>query len=157
MKLLIKQRVFSWTDTYDVYDEAGETKYYIKGEALSLGHRLHVYDAGRRELGLVKEKLLTLLPCFEIFVNGVQVGEIQKKFSFMLPKYELKYQDWHVEGDFLGWNYAVYRECCPVVHIKKELWHWGDTYVIEIDDARDELAALLLVLAIDAANCQVNS
>lgn len=23
MKLLMKQRVFSWTDTYDVYDEAG--------------------------------------------------------------------------------------------------------------------------------------
>ena len=26
MKLLMKQRVFSWTDTYDVYDEAGNKK-----------------------------------------------------------------------------------------------------------------------------------
>ena len=29
MKLLIKQRVFSWTDTYDVYDEYDEPKYFV--------------------------------------------------------------------------------------------------------------------------------
>ena len=32
MKLLMKQRVFSWTDTYDVYDEAGNKKYFVKAE-----------------------------------------------------------------------------------------------------------------------------
>ena len=32
MKLLIKQRVFSWTDTYDVYDEYDEPKYFVKAE-----------------------------------------------------------------------------------------------------------------------------
>ena len=26
MKLLIKQRVFSWTDTYDIYDEDGNVQ-----------------------------------------------------------------------------------------------------------------------------------
>ena len=30
MKLLMKQRVFSWTDTYDVYDEAGNKKYFVR-------------------------------------------------------------------------------------------------------------------------------
>ena len=30
MRLLIKQRVFSWTDTYDVYDEHENRKYYVK-------------------------------------------------------------------------------------------------------------------------------
>ena len=44
MKLLIKQRVFSWTDTFDIYDEEGNAKYSVKGEFLSLGHKLHVYD-----------------------------------------------------------------------------------------------------------------
>ena len=27
MRLLIKQRVFSWSDTYDVYDEEGNVRY----------------------------------------------------------------------------------------------------------------------------------
>ena len=31
MKLLFKQRFFSWFDSYDIYNEAGETVYTVKG------------------------------------------------------------------------------------------------------------------------------
>ena len=65
MKLLIKQRVFSWTDTYDVYDESGNVKYFVKAEFFSFGHMLHVYDAMEREAGVIRQKLLSLLPVFE--------------------------------------------------------------------------------------------
>ena len=44
MQLLIKQRVFSWTDSYDVYDETGEARYFVKAELFSFGHQIHVYD-----------------------------------------------------------------------------------------------------------------
>lgn len=44
MRLLIKQRVFSWTDSYDVYDENENAKYFVKAEFFSLGHQLHIYD-----------------------------------------------------------------------------------------------------------------
>lgn len=30
MQLLIEQRVFSWSDTYDIYDEQGNQKYFVK-------------------------------------------------------------------------------------------------------------------------------
>ena len=40
-----------------------------------------------------------------------------------------------------------------VAHISKELFHWGDTYVLDIVDPADEVMALMLVIAIDAANC----
>ena len=43
MKLLIKQRVFSWTDTYDIYDEDGNVRYFVKGDFFSIGHRLRVF------------------------------------------------------------------------------------------------------------------
>lgn len=56
MKLLIKQRVFSWTDTYDVYDEAGNPKYFVKAEFFTLGHQIHVYDMNHNEIGAVKER-----------------------------------------------------------------------------------------------------
>ena len=44
MKLLIRQRVFSWTDSYDVYDETGRPKYFVKAEWFTLGHQIHVYE-----------------------------------------------------------------------------------------------------------------
>ncbi len=43
MKLLFKQRLFSWFDSYDIYDEAGETVFTVKGR-LSWGHCLEIYD-----------------------------------------------------------------------------------------------------------------
>lgn len=150
---MIKQRVFSWTDTYDVYDEEGEPKYFVKAEFLSLGHRLHIYDREDKEIGVIKEKLFSFLPVFEIESGGESVGRIEKKFTLFRPRYEVEYKDWRVEGDFLGWDYDVYAGCRAVIHISKELFHWGDTYVIDFRDPADEIPGLLLVLAIDAANC----
>lgn len=153
MKLLIKQRVFSWSDTYDIYDENENPKYFVKGEILSLGHRLHVYDAAGNEVGLIKEKILNLLPVFEIETGGVPRGRIEKRFTLFRPKYDVDYNGWRVEGDFLGWNYDVYCGCSSVIHIRKEILHWGDTYVIDFSNPEDELMGLLLVISIDAANC----
>ncbi len=43
------------------------------------------------------------------------------------------------------------------MHISKELLHWGDTYTIDIANSVDELQGVLLVIAIDAANCDNGS
>lgn len=153
MRLLIKQRVFSWTDTYDVYDEQGIAQYFVKAEFFSLGHRIHVYNQAREEVGMIQEKLLTLMPKFEVEIGGRSVGMIEKRFTFFKPKYEIDYNGWRVEGDFLGWDYDVFDGCCPIMHISKEILHWGDTYVINFQKPEDELMGLLLVIAIDAANC----
>lgn len=44
MKLLFKQRIFSWFDSYDIYDEDGNTVFVVKGQ-LAWGHKLKIYDA----------------------------------------------------------------------------------------------------------------
>lgn len=156
MQLLIKQRVFSWSDTYDVYDEAGNVKYFIKGEFLSVGHRLHVCDAMGNEIGLIKEKILAFMPEFEIEIDGAVCGRIHKKFSFFKPRYDVDFMGWRAEGDFLGWDYDVYSGCSSIMHISQQPLRWGDTYIIDFENLADEIAGLLLVIAIDAANCSEN-
>ena len=42
MRLMIKQRVFAWTDTYDIYDEWGNKKYFVKSEAFRLTHQSEI-------------------------------------------------------------------------------------------------------------------
>gem|GEM_PF-6107706 len=54
-KLLIKQRVFSWSDTYDVYDENGNIRYLVKAEFLTLGHRFHALRVKKRLRCFVKD------------------------------------------------------------------------------------------------------
>lgn len=157
MRLLIKQRVFSWTDSYDIYDDSGREKYFVKAELIAIGHQLHVYDCNRNEIGIIRQKIMTLLPAFDIEVNGMVRGRIQKKFTLFYPQYEVDFNGWRVEGDFLGWNYDVYQGCSAIMHISKELLQWGDTYVINFANPADELMGLLLVIAIDAANCSQNN
>lgn len=153
MQLLIKQRVFSWTDTYDIYDEQGEVKYFVKADFLTFGHQIHVYARDNSEVGAIYQKIFRFLPEFEVELYGRSVGIIKKEFSFFKPRYNIDYNDWHVEGDFLGWDYDVYDRNRAIIHISKQLFRWGDTYVLDFDDPADELPGLLLVIAIDAANC----
>jgi uncharacterized protein YxjI len=154
MKLMIKQKVFSWGDKFTVYDEAGAEKYIVEGEVFSLGKKLHVYDLSHEERIFVQQKLLAFLPRFFVTIDGKEVAEIKAKFSPFKPKYQIEGLNWQVEGNFTGHNYAVYAENGPVVEIKKEWMTWGDTYVLNIADPQHELAALAIVLAIDAVQAQ---
>lgn len=154
MQLLIKQRVFSWSDTYDVYDESGEARYFIKAEIFTFGHQIHVYDKrSGEEVGSIHQKLLTFLPQFEIVIGGRTVGTIRKELTFFIPRYHVDFRGWEVEGDFMNWDYRAVRNGRTVLSIYKQLFRWGDTYVLEYGDVGDEIPGLLLAIAIDAVNC----
>ena len=157
MKLLFKQRFFSWFDSYDIYNESGETVYTVKGQ-LSWGHCLKIYDAQDREIGTVKERIFTFLPKFEMYLGDRNIGCISKEFTFFIPKYNIDCNGWEVEGDWLEWDYQILSSSGrPVASVSKELWNWTDTYVIDVLDLQDALCALMLVLAIDAEKCSRNN
>lgn len=154
MQMLIKQRVFSWTDSYDVYDESGRPRYFVKAEFFSLGHQIHVYEKETgREVGSIHQKLFAWMPTFEIVIDGRVQGTVRKKFTFFSQNYEVDYRGWDVEGDFMGWDYRVMQGNMEVMSISKELFHWGDTYALRYSNPAHEMPGLLLVIAIDAANC----
>ena len=155
MQLRIKQRVFSWTDTYDVYDEYGVPRYFVKAEIFALGHHIHVYrkDTGE-EVGSIHQRPLTFLPKFDIEIAGQMVGTVSKQLTLFRPVYEVDYQNWSVQGDVLEWNYQVLQGSREIMSIRKQWLSWGDTYVLNCRDSVHELPGLLIVLAIDAANCE---
>ena len=153
MKLLFKQRFFSWFDSYDIYDEAGNTVFTVKGE-MAWGHLLRIYDALGNEVGCVKEKIFTWLPKFEIYMYDRYAGCINKEFSFFHPRFNIDYNGWQIEGDWLEWDYSIVDPMGrDIASISKEIWNWTDTYVIDVYDTCNTLNALMLVIAIDAEKC----
>lgn len=153
MKLLFKQRLFSWFDSYDIYDEDGNSVYTVKGQ-LSWGHCLKIYDADDHEVGTIQERILTLLPKFEVYLGNQYAGSISKEFSFFTPKFNIDYNGWHVEGDFFEWDYSILDQSGrQIAEVSKQLFNWTDTYVIDVQNPNDALGALMLVLAIDAEKC----
>jgi len=154
MQLRIRQRIFSWTDSYDVYDETGKARYEVRAEFPSLLHRVHIYDRRTgQEVGCVRQKLLCLLPTFEIEINGRDTGHISSRYTLLKQDYELDYLGWEVEGDFMGWDFRIKKDGTEIMTITKELWNLSDTYTLRFPDAANEIPGLLLVIAIDAANC----
>lgn len=156
MKLLFRQRMFSWFDSYDIYNDLGETVYTVKGR-LSWGHCLKIFAAYGNEIGTVKERVLTFLPQFEMYCGGKYIGCIRKEFTFFRPRYNIDYNGWHIEGDLFEWDYQILdRSGQCVATISKELFRWTDTYTIDVRCPQDALCALMLVLAIDAEKCSRN-
>ena len=156
MKLLFKQRLFSWFDSYDIYAENGSVLYEVKGQ-LSWGHCLKIFDAYGNELGTVKERVLTFLPKFELYLGEQYIGCISKEFSFFRPRFNIDCKGWSIEGDFFEWDYSVLDlNGAQIASVSKELFNWTDTYVIDVVNPNDALCALMLVLAIDAEKCSRN-
>ena len=126
MKLYIKEKVFSWSDTFYVKDAYGEDKYTVEGEFFSLGKKLHVYDR-----------------------HGAEVARVKREFSFLRPRYTIENLGWDVEGSFWEHDYQITKQSRPIVTITKEWMTWGDSYELDIENPADEIVALAVVLTID--------
>lgn len=155
MKLLFKQRFFSWFDSYDIYDEYGQVAYTVKGQ-LAWGHTLNIFDCTGRHIATLKEQVLTFMPKFEILINNQYVGEIKEEFTFFKPSFTVDCGGWRVEGDFWEWDYRILSGPSVIATIQKQLFNWTDTYVIDVENPNDSLLALMVVLAIDAVKCGKN-
>ncbi|MBQ3393723.1 MAG: LURP-one-related family protein [Oscillospiraceae bacterium] len=150
MKLLFKQKVFSWLDHYEIYDEKENVRYEVRGE-LAWGHMLRIYDRLGYEVGSVKERVFTLLPKFEIYSEDEYLGCISKEFTLFEQKYNIDFNGWTVSGDMFEWYYEITDIFDKhIATVTKEPFKLGDTYILDIDDEKDALNVLMLVLAIDA-------
>ena len=152
MKLLFKQRFFSWFDSYDIYDESGTIVYTVKGQ-LSWGHCLKIFDVNDNEVGIVKQQVFTFLPKFDIYINNQYVGCIKRELSFFKPQYTIDYCGWYVQVDILEWDYQVFNQSGNIIAtVSKQIVNLTDTYELEMD-IENALGVLMLVLAIDAEKC----
>ncbi len=148
MKLLFKQRVFSLMDKMDIFDEQENVIYTVKGK-FALGKKLEVYDAKQNQVALLRQKVMSLKPTFEIIFGDQSFGSVVKEFTLLKPVYTLKSKGWRVEGSFIEYDYSIIGPDGPVASIEK-LFGFGDTYEIDVVNDEDALLALMVVIAIDA-------
>lgn len=147
--------MFSWFDSYDIYDEQQNTVFTVRGK-LSWGHRLEVYDKNENHIATLQQKVLSFLPKFQIYIGGNLVGEIVKEFTFFKPSFNISCNGWQVNGSFWEWDYRITSGGGIIAVIEKQLFNWTDTYTIDVLNENDSLLALMVVLAIDAVKCSRN-
>lgn len=149
MKLYIKQKVFTWADKFTIKDEYGQDRYYVEGEVFTFGKKLHIYNRNNQEVAFIKQEVWSFMPRFYVFCGDRQVAEINKSFTFLLPKYTIDGLNWEIDGSFMAHDYQITHNGNLIVSIRKEWMTWGDSYELNISDPRDEILALSVVLTID--------
>ena len=143
MKLIIKQQFFTLFDKFDVYDEGDNIVYTVEGQ-FALTKTLSVLDHDGNEAAKLTRRFFTILPTFDIEVDGEEIGTIRKEFSLLTPQFDIDYMNWSVKGDVNDENGSL------IAHISKEVFNLTDTYCIDVEDDKNALHVLMLVLAIDA-------
>ena len=157
MKLYVKQKVFSWKDKFNIYDEHGNEAYWVEGEVFSIGKKLNLYDIGNNHLAHIHQKVLSFLPRYFIQMNGEDVSEVVKHFTLFNQKFSVTGYDWQIDGDFLAHEYEIYRDNYTIATISKEWFTLGDAYSINITDGVDPVPVISIVLIIDAILAQSNN
>lgn len=153
MKLFIRQHVFKLTDTYDIFDENGNIKYFAKCDFTLFLHRLRVYE-NDVQIGYVEQKLKWMLPEFSFYLGNEFIGNIVQEFTFLRPRYVLNFNNWIIQGDFLGLDYQVIEGTGKtIMTFSKEIFTFSDQYCLNILDPNYEKLCLLIALAVDMAVC----
>lgn len=154
MKLYIKQRVFAFYNSYDIYNEAEEILFTVKGE-LSFGKKLKIFDADGAEIGLIMETPFSFGYCYEIYRGNKhagygQIGTIKSKISFTKTIFDVDFNGWHIEGDLYAYDLVVKDDRnIPIATISKEFFEFSDTFVVETDGPQDLFSLVSVMIITD--------
>jgi uncharacterized protein YxjI len=83
MKYLIRQKIFSFRDSFTIKNEFNEDCFKVYGKILTIGNKLFLTDMHDRELFYIEQRLLRFLPEYTIYQNGVEVATVKKRFTLM--------------------------------------------------------------------------
>lgn len=156
MKLYIKQKVFSLKDKYNICDEMGNAVFLVGGQLFSFGAKFSLCDTNGNELYFIKQKVITLMPEYNIFKNEQQYARIKKQLTFLKPKInvESEFGSYQIEGNAWAYNFQIYANGQYIGSVNKKLLSWGDSYELDIVNEDDPAFFCCLVIAID--NCLHN-
>ena len=83
MKLILKEKILSVLDSFNVYDEKDNVCFKGKGK-IALTHKQVIYDAKGNELGVVKEKIIDILPNFLLTILLIKKCNKMQILNFAL-------------------------------------------------------------------------
>ena len=71
MRFHLRERAWSLTEAFLVRDDAGNPVFEIRGKFFHIGDNLLMYDRySGQEVAQIKQRMLSLLPRYEIYRNG---------------------------------------------------------------------------------------
>lgn len=151
MRYVVKQKIFSLTDSFSIKDENGNNVLMVQRQFLSFGKKLRIFDLSGNELCYIEQQVFRFMPEYNIYIGGQLVANVKKKFNLLKNDFVINSPgaQFYVEGNFFGHDFNIIQGGRIIARISKEYFTFGDTYGVEIDDDQDQLMGLALAIVID--------
>ena len=157
MRLYIKNKVISLGGSSYVCDEQGNQVLQVKGKVFSPTRKKYICDLQGNRLFTVRNQFFSFpLPkAFILDANGQKIARLRKQKFFSFHKsffVEGVADDIRIEGDVIGWRFAVYKNVVQIAFVQRS-WNsaadlFRDAYEVETDDFHAGFA-VAIVIAID--------
>lgn len=151
----MKQKLFSFRDSFKIFDQNDELAFFAKGGFFSIRKGLRLMMPNETEVALIKQKLIAWKPTFYITLASGQRCKIKKCFwplfssRFILTTPNAVVE---VDGDLLSHEYQFIAAGEQIAYVSKRWFSLGDSYGIDIKYEEDIPLMLAAVATIDLIN-----
>ena len=159
MRYQLNEKLLSVTNVFKILDDYGNLAFQVEGKFFSIGHNLSFVSAIGEHLAEIRQRLLTLLPRYEIYRGGEHFATITKDFSFFTDQFTLDVpgpNDYVITGSFWQYEYEFHRGEEVVAVVSREFGTLTDKYSVDIVHGEDVVSVLATVVVIDLC-CQHKS
>ena len=152
MRYIVRQKFFALGEDNTIDRDDGTPAYRVDGKALSLRNRMDIYDMQGHHVGAVHRKLVSMLPRYEIELDGGAGAVLQREMSLMHPRWELVAgnESLQLTGNLLQHDFTFTRGGTPVATVSRAWVTLTSTYGVEVQDGENDLLFLAAVLALEA-------
>lgn len=151
MRYIVRQRIFSFGDSFNITDEFERPIFQVQGKVFALGNKLNIYDMAGNHLIYIEQKLFKFLPEYYIYRGDAQVAKIKKQLTFFKSKFDIEsvYGRFEMDGDIFSYNFNIYKDGRQVASVSKKFISFSDTYSVDIVEGESHEFILALVIVID--------
>ncbi len=151
MKYIVKQKLWSLADQFCVRDQQDNVVFIVDSERFTLAKKLFLSDKQGKILFRMEQKLMKLLPVYEIYKGDILYAVLKKKPGFLKAKIEIEQNGAPllISGDNLLLEFSITKEGNEMAKISKKWSGLSDTYAVDIASGENEAFIIALVICID--------
>ncbi len=153
MRYLLRQRMLSLADGFQIKSENGDDIFAVKGTVFSLAKHLAFQDLDGNTLLSIEQQLMAWGATYAISKDDATVAVVKKElFNVFSYRFDIELSggpSLETSGDFTNHEYVVTRNGQQVAAISKQWFAMTDTYGVDIGEGEDDVLILAIAVVID--------
>jgi len=148
----MREDLISIGDDYWIENASGERVYRVDGKVARLRDTWKLEDRDRREVAVIREKVLSIRDAITIEAGGRE-AKVKKALVGIRDRFHVDVEhgdDLKVHGNIVDHEYEIERNGDKVAEVSKKWFRVRDTYGVEVYDPSITPLILAITVAVDA-------